>query len=663
MKHRLFGMLLLLVSSSALAQDPTPAQPATDTEPQTPTEAADASPETPADLGDADEASSVPRSPITPLSLPLTEPFEDPATVTPPPNAAQAPEGLVPNDQLPGPAIEPPQPVESSGDETQAQEPAPEAPSTDTQDDRMTFVDPEFGLDLRPAEEIQQAQWQPIFDYGAEVRTRLGFDLANEYTMQAQPGENPPVAEGTEDVVDWRNSFSFWSRMKFTPSSGGSWSPEVQAFIEVYAEHSISGERAEGDTPTILFNGKDYTHQFMLQLREAYADVFIGPLDFRAGNQIVPWGTINVMSPSDRVNPASTDAFYWADISGTKQPIFAVRGQYHVSDMNLELLWMPFHTPQSVNVYGGDYSLFRYDNAYAFTAYPLPNIERYVDSSKFGELNEMFLSTKSPDASPVHTQAGFRFSGSKNGFDFGVSYLFTYEQMPSIWYSAETRALVDSALAKDNNTFYHYLESMQTALDRGATTKDFLHTVYERKHSVAGEFGATVGDVSLKAELAFLPDKLYYTRGVASTEHHTLSYAAAVDYMKTDLGVVDQLVFSLELFGSWLDGVHDGENLLYSNEANLGLFGTFRIAFLDEDLQLEVTEQTNFSSKEYVVVPKISYEVVENLRLLLGAVILGSWVSEPEGFNLYSSNTDDKSSLFGSYSNNDQLFLMGKYNF
>ena len=654
MKAWLFGIVLCFTSLPVLAQTDSPVAPST---PDGPTE--DTPPDTAEDT--ASQPATMPIIAPVPMSLGSDLPYENPATVTPPPNAAPAPTGLVPEDQLPGPPVAVPETPETPATEEQ---PASDIPAVDPASDTgMTFVDPEFGLALPPAEELQKKEWQPVFDYGAEVRTRLGMDLANEYNMVAQPGTNPPKAEGTEDVVDWRNSFSFWSRMKFTPGRTDTWTPDVQAFIEVYAEHGISGERAEGDTPTILFNGKDYTHQFLLQLKEAYADVFVGPFDIRAGNQIVPWGTISVMSPSDRINPASTDAYYWADISGAKQAVFAVRGQYHVWDLNLELVWMPFHTPQNVNVYGGDYSLFRYDNAYAFTLYPIPDIERYIDGSKFGELNEYFLSTKTPDASPVHTQAGFRFSGSKGGFDFGLSYLFAYEQMPSIWYSAEMKALLDAALTKNQNAFYHYMSVVQGELDQGATTRDFLHTVYERKHSVAGEFGTTVGDVGLKAELAFLPDKLYYTRTMSSIDHHTLSYAAAIDYLKNDLGAVDQIFFSVELFGSWLSGARDEEFLLYNTGTNLGLFGTFRIAFLDEDLQLELNNQTNFSTRDFVFVPKISYEVIQNLRLIAGAVVLGSWLSEPKGFETYSSNTDRKDSLYGSYSNNDQIFLMAKYNF
>ena len=44
-------------------------------------------------------------------------------------------------------------------------------------------------------------------------------------------------------------------------------------------------------------------------------------------------------------------------------------------------------------------------------------------------------------------------------------------------------------------------------------------------------------------------------------------------------------------------------------------------------------------------------------------MLLEAWAEEPKGYNRYSSNADSKSSMFGQFSDNDQLFVNLKYSF
>lgn len=524
------------------------------------------------------------------------------------------------------------------------------------------FIDPEFDIPMVTSEPEKNKQtasstakgFQPKFEYGGEVRARYGNDLAYEYALiQKTPG-GKAVKSGTEDVIDFRTSAQFWTRLSLTQ--------KIQAFLEVYTEFSVVGKKNEND-PTIIFNGKDYRTAYKLDPWEMYFDFFLGPFDLRVGNQIVSWGTLTVASPSNRVNPRDISSYYWSDITGAKSPIVAVKGVYHISDLAFEFIISPFFTPPSTDIYGGDYSLFRYGSAYGQSRYPIADVNYYLhDTVTINEHPELLM-TDNPGANPVNSQLGFRFSGSKSGFDFGLSYFYGYEELPTTILDPEVRALAEAVMYGDNNMILGYVTSLQNRILDGESIDSLVYSRYKRKHSVGVEFGTTIWELGVKAEAAFLPDKTYYTEGIIPTTHHTLSYAVGVDVLKMDLGSLSTLFIDMELFGSVLFGVKDNENLVYTTERTLSLFTNIRLAFLDNDLEFEFMNQTNFATKDFVIIPKVSYSPVTNLKLTLGFMILEAWAKEPVGYNVYTSNPDRKDTIFGNFSNNDQVFCTVRYSF
>lgn len=630
------------------AKDVTPPKPVEKVAEKPPESPAAADPaETPTDPASVADA---------PLEAPVAPPDAQPeANIDPPP----AP--IVPPDINPGFEVVDEREVKIPVEELLPEPEAKEEKSIAAEDETGVFVDPELGMlpPAAPPEDstkavVLESSFKPSFDYGGEWRARLGNDLAYEYSLVQENSNEAPVQKGTEDVIDFRTSFQFWTRLSLTEN--------IQAFLEFYAEYSVVGKRNE-DQPTVIFNGSHYRHDYRLEPWEMYFDFFFGSFDLRVGNQIVSWGTLNVMSPSDRFNQRDPGAYYWSDVTGAKQPVLTLKGIYHVSDLAFEFVISPFFIPPPIDLYGGDYSLFRYGSAYGMMTYPIVDINRYLSETKtIGEFPDL-LSTRSPGGNPLNSQLGFRFSGSKGGFDFGISYLFGYEELPTATMDPELRALGEALMKGDTNLTTGYAQSLLDRIDEGESIDNLISSEYRRKHSVAAEFGTTVWELGIKAEMAFLPDKTYYTQGLTPETHHTLAYAIGVDVLKTDLGELSTLYIDMELFGSALFGVRTGEMLVFITERNLGLFTTLRFSFLDNDLELEAVNQINFSTRDYVLIPKISYSPVTNLRLTLGVMLLQAWAKEPRGYDVYSSNNDRKDTMFGQFSNNDQVFLTVRYSF
>jgi|GEM_PF-2172045 len=615
----------------------------------------------------AQEPSLVEPPPLA--ELPADQP-ESPAPEAATADAAQAEPQEQQNGNVeaaPTPQAEP-QTEKAAAEETPAEEtPAEEAtsPSEDTAavEAPQTFSDPEFALPPAPQSDspaqIETAQvadvgFKPSFKYGGTIRSRLGFDLFNEADMVSKPPSGQIVKEGTEDVIDWRNSVNFWTQLSLVK--------HLDVRLEAYGEYFAVGKRNE-DYPTIIFNGRDYKQDFVLDLRDAYLHFFYGPFDLRVGNQVVSWGTLTVTSPSDRVNPRNTQNYYWSEVSGSKEHVFAARAVASVWDFNFEAIWIPFYKGSNLDLYGSDFSLFRYGSAYNFTAYPIPEISYYIDRSMTEGANTFFFSTEKPGASILNSQAGLRISATKGGVDFGLSYLYAYEELPQMQADPMVRALLKAVQTGNENLTSSYVQQLMQRLEWGETPDSLFRSRFMRKHSIAAELGFSLWEFGIKGEAAFWPYRTFYTTDVEAVEHHTLVYAGGIDFIKFNQSVFDQIFISFELFGSTIFDVPDGEKLVFSTRRNLGLHTTLRFTFLNEKLELEGVTQINFNTKDYVVVPRIGYEVYDNLRLIAGVMILDAWAKEPAGYERYSDDTAVKESLFGSFSNNDQVFIMMKYDF
>lgn len=73
----------------------------------------------------------------------------------------------------------------------------------------------------------------------------------------------------------------------------------------------LSGEVGSGFFPDAIFmaelsaeyDAADTASPFEVRLGRAYATAYLGPIDLSAGNQIVSWGSADVLSPVDVINP------------------------------------------------------------------------------------------------------------------------------------------------------------------------------------------------------------------------------------------------------------------------------------------------------------------------------------------------------------------------
>jgi len=87
--------------------------------------------------------------------------------------------------------------------------------------------------------------------------------------------------------------------------------PSLSEVRSAYGEaalkiNAFSGTRGKLYTEIRFRSGHEYNGQIgQIELREAYADLYLGPFDLRAGQQIIAWGRADGIHPTNNPTPQS----------------------------------------------------------------------------------------------------------------------------------------------------------------------------------------------------------------------------------------------------------------------------------------------------------------------------------------------------------------------
>ncbi len=337
-----------------------------------------------------------------------------------------------------------------------------------------------------------------------------------------------------------------------------------------------------------------------VDLREAYINAYVGPLDIRFGKQIIVWGQADGTVPTDNLSPRDLTVRSPTD-DDRRIANFGLRTFLNFDPYRLELVYLPFHAAAKFPDFG--------------LGPPLA-----------------FLEPEYPDAALSNGSYGTRFHLSLPVIDASISYLYGFAPYPGIQ-------------LRERDVIKEYLNSQTLKLSFAAY----------RQHVVGLDFGVPVlSYFVLRGEAAYkVPVDFYKSEYIPLPE---VQYALGVDRAFGDLFVVLQYsgryVFDWEkveetglingrtppsmaqimelVLSNRIDQVVFDE-LLLKNRAITGQLAqvihsvSARVSYtlLHNDLSLEVMGMYNFSTKEYMCIPKAVYTITNSLLVSAGAEFYG----------------------------------------
>ncbi len=361
--------------------------------------------------------------------------------------------------------------------------------------------------------------------------------------------------------------------------------PYGDAFAETRLKYGLQGDST----------------QLEVDLREAYVDAHAGPLDLRLGHQIIVWGRADAFNPTNNLTPL--DLRVRSPLEDDRRMAnVGLRAFMNLAPLRLEGVWLPVYRATRVpTVASPSYVDFNYTN------YPAPDLDNGTGAAR------------------LHLELA--------DFEASVSYVYGYAPLPGLALNGITEGRVIAGEV--------VVEERPIRIERRA---------YD--HHVAGlDFSTALGDVmALRGEAALRMPEDYESR--VHAPNPDIQYVLGIDRSFGSLNLIAQYMGRVVLdwrraespevtedpaaLGTGLpaSAIEDaiplieselrGRNqMLFSQLHEVQHMATVRLEWLTlhDTLSLSALGFVNFSTKEWLVFPKVGYQLSDSLSTSVGAEI------------------------------------------
>lgn len=359
-----------------------------------------------------------------------------------------------------------------------------------------------------------------------------------------------------------------------------------QAYGDAYAEARLRSGDQSGEPQTSV------------SLREAFVNLYAGPVDLRLGQQIIVWGRADGFNPTNNLTPFD---FRIRSPSEDDRRLGNVgaRAFLNLAPVRLEGVWIPFYSPTQ-----------------------LPTSVALPDGVSFG-------TPMTPAAKLKNGLGAGRVHLELPSFEASASYVFGYAPLPGL------------ALQDFNAGRSYGIRIAQRPY---------------KQHVLGADFSTVVADyLGLRGEAAYRIPLLWRKKLYAARPD--LQYVLGVDRTFGSLSVIAQYIgrhvfdwarqpepdppFDPSILGSLPDPLSGlaaqtvtasinevlaaRNQILFAQTAPTQHLMSLRLEWLafNQTLSLSTLGLLNFTTKEWLVFPKVSYQISDDMSSAIGAEIYG----------------------------------------
>ena len=417
----------------------------------------------------------------------------------------------------------------------------------------------------------------------------------------------------TDNRVRLQQDYRFtWNENRLTLKGESNLSQKAHFFTKLWIRNF--GFPTAESTEQLGYRNRRWVEPWSWELREGYLDLYgflTQNLDVRIGKQRIAWGTADKINPTDNLNPKDLeDPLNF----GKKLPTNALKLSYYLGDYTLTGVFIPVFTPAVLPPPDWSFS--------SGAILPLPPGATVEKMTNWVQLPDRKLKNTS--------SVGLKLSGSLFNYDVSVSYVVNRWDMPlcnrvTITPTSQTTVVVSN------------------------------HLIFPRQQIIGADMAGQLFGIGIWAEAAaFLPEKVTSTLTQIMQQGTQISHQILIDhevYVKYVAGGDYTFRNGIYVNGQFIHGFYGEEG---KNNLNDYVVLALEKKFLNDDLKLrlataiEVHDWNNLSENYATVLfPEISYYPANAVELLLGAYSI-------EG---------KKSTIFGNFRHNDELYVKAKVSF
>ncbi|WP_224364833.1 DUF1302 family protein [Hyalangium versicolor] len=383
----------------------------------------------------------------------------------------------------------------------------------------------------------------PTASFRGRFRTQANLDLASN-----RPGE---------DLVESQSSFELEAALSVSPNFSARLSGRLLLDVR-------SPERDFGGAARAFFDS---------ELRDAVITLNRGRASLEIGQQVLRWGSTEINSPNDIINPLDLRRGPGVDFEGPVLPIPLVRAAYAGDRAGGELVYVPFFFPTRGYAFGSDWT--------PLLAAPqlLGLLQQQAQVTKARGAEEALFATNAPSFMPRNGSVGGRAFLRGDGWDARLNLFYGWDRIPEI-------LLTQPALT---STFYR---DLGIGVDGSAVLDDFVFRIDAR----------------------FSTKRTFYTEQLIPFRTRALSWAGGVEFRER---------FLLELYGVWLPArTAEDAPLLFIDRHQANAAFMYRETFLRDRLKVNVGLQYGLVRKDWVISGLAGYEVHPGHDVEAGVLVL-----------------------------------------
>jgi hypothetical protein len=384
----------------------------------------------------------------------------------------------------------------------------------------------------------------------------------------------------------------------FVGKAEGRRRPETKAAYGELALKLRAKKDASGDAyaeARFRYGREGQAQQLFVDLREAYVNLYAGPLDLRLGQQIIVWGRADALNPTNNLTPFDLRVRSPVEDDRRRGNVGA-RAFLAFAPVRLEGVWMPIYSPSELPVV-----LPRYV-AMGETRFPKPTLDNGLEALR------------------LHLELA--------AFEASISYLYGHAPLPGLTLSGYTVG-VDPPEIRVSRTAYD-------------------------QHVIGADFSTAIGDVlGLRGEAAFRRPLHYQDRPYAARPD--LQYIAGIDHTFGSVSVILQyggrvvfdwhketgpnppldpsilvnvapplpMLVAQEISEAINQELAARNQMLFSQRKQVQHFASARVEWLlaHDTLSIAALGFVNFSTQEWLLFPKLGYHVSDTVSATLGAEV------------------------------------------
>jgi hypothetical protein len=366
-------------------------------------------------------------------------------------------------------------------------------------------------------------------------------------------------------------------------------------------------------------NGQTSWQFATADLLELYVGLSAGNLDLRFGQQRVPWGKADVLSPNDIVNSRDlTDPFY-GDQELRYRPTPIARADFYADPFVFELLGSPVFIADRSSLSVGNWSALQPDAPAEYRGlYNL--IGRVVDPSLRRDVDRLLQQTRYPNQNGAGASVGAKIGFSVDGLDVNGYYHYGHDGTPFLSFDPAFVFLLKGT------DFAHAqladLAPLAQAIDRGLRP---LSGEFVRRHHFGLDASRAIGPFVFRLDAAFETQRVYYRMDLTSASYPTVLAVASIEYQTGD---VDRIIVVETVYIGLLEP--PAAPLLAYNQHSFGFATVFRWPVIGA-LSLELRGTLGLMLQSYTVQPALRLKLGDFV-IKLGGILLNG---EPRSLGWY----------------------------